>query len=503
MNQLITKKVSQNELAWVFFILTSFLFINFITSAYSPIPWYDEVFYTSPGVNLYLGKGFTSAAWPGWSAENFWAAYVPLYPLLLCVWLKIFGFGIMAARSMNYFFAVLMGLLLWFSSLRFQWIHKAHGRVIFLAAMLFNFDVALSYRSGRQDGLAMLLASMALFSLSIHRKWIRYTALFLVSILCMWTQLPLAVYGVVLGFLFMLIFDRRFFAEYVIMIIGFFAGFFLVLKFYSFFGEADAFMQYNNRYIFWGQNILSKFQNFYIEFPPPGSLILAGGLILFFIFAKKYFLDFHLRLIIFGFSSSIIVPLSMHFAGHFHQFYYWLIFAPLGVCAGILAFDTHFSHHKKFQRILIATLILTVATGLPTRLGLMAIEKESRDHSKVEKFVNNHIAESDTVYADLLVYYAVKKVSKEAYMSTYTLNQEESKKIDVMVIRTDNFMKNFMRFRGHWKLVGRFEAPSSWSGRMRTGGKIYNVPKYRLAIYRRYDSLQPETKYFDPEGSAP
>src|SRR5438045_50028 len=66
------------------------LFIaNVLTAKVTPITLDDEVLLSDAGVNLYMGHGFTSTAWPGQSKSEFWAGNLPLYSACLSVWLKI------------------------------------------------------------------------------------------------------------------------------------------------------------------------------------------------------------------------------------------------------------------------------------------------------------------------------------------------------------------------------------------------------------------------------
>src|SRR2546428_3368047 len=83
-------------------LLLAFLVVNLLTSTRYPYVWIDEVMYSDPAVNLYLGNGLTSTAWYVQSSHEFCAGNVPLHSLLLYLWLKLFGFSILAARRLNY-----------------------------------------------------------------------------------------------------------------------------------------------------------------------------------------------------------------------------------------------------------------------------------------------------------------------------------------------------------------------------------------------------------------
>src|SRR5689334_18193604 len=95
---------SKREIWCVILFLLGFLLVNLATSARYPYVWIDEVMYSDPAVNLYLGNGFTSTAWYAQPSNEFWAGNVPLHSALLYLWMKTFGFSIVAVRSINYFY---------------------------------------------------------------------------------------------------------------------------------------------------------------------------------------------------------------------------------------------------------------------------------------------------------------------------------------------------------------------------------------------------------------
>src|SRR2546422_11523965 len=94
-------------------LLFCFLLLNLLTSTRYPYVWIDEVMYSDPAVNLYLGNGFTSSAWYAQPSTEFWAGNVPLHTLLLYLWLKLFGFSILSVRSLNCVYMTACCWLLW------------------------------------------------------------------------------------------------------------------------------------------------------------------------------------------------------------------------------------------------------------------------------------------------------------------------------------------------------------------------------------------------------
>jgi hypothetical protein len=135
-----------------------YLAVNLATASRLPLAWQDEVMYNDPGVNLYLGNGFVSNAWPAGAPTPFWANYPPLYPLLLSGWLHLTGFGPTAVRApgLVLYLAACLGLLRLVTQA--GWLRAAKWRVLLLVLLFTGFGASWSYRMGRPDSLAALLA---------------------------------------------------------------------------------------------------------------------------------------------------------------------------------------------------------------------------------------------------------------------------------------------------------------------------------------------------------
>ncbi|MDH4276258.1 MAG: hypothetical protein OEW08_14590, partial [Gammaproteobacteria bacterium] len=103
-----------SELAWLLGIFATFFVVNFLTAERFPVVWLDEVMFIDPAINLYLGNGFNSTAWPYQDHDRQFAGYPPLYALLLTVWMHITSIQPTGLRSMNYVFAILStGAIVW------------------------------------------------------------------------------------------------------------------------------------------------------------------------------------------------------------------------------------------------------------------------------------------------------------------------------------------------------------------------------------------------------
>src|SRR4051812_45881368 len=99
--------------AWTIALLSALFFlINLAAFTRQPYVWIDEAYFADPAMNLAQGKGFTSSVWSNSPADQIFVSTAPLYSLTLSVWMKVFGVGMMAVRSFDYFlFAVALALI--------------------------------------------------------------------------------------------------------------------------------------------------------------------------------------------------------------------------------------------------------------------------------------------------------------------------------------------------------------------------------------------------------
>ena len=164
----------------------------------------DEILFTDPAANLYLGHGFTSSAWFAQTQDKFWAGYPPLYSFLLSLWMHCVGFTLSASRTLNYLLGTAAGLMLWLALFRLRWIKLPIARITLVALFLTKLNDIFSTHTGRPDGLAVLLCVAVLLTCSIQRSPLRYRLLICLGALFPWTGLQLIPYTGLLGGLLLL-----------------------------------------------------------------------------------------------------------------------------------------------------------------------------------------------------------------------------------------------------------------------------------------------------------
>jgi hypothetical protein len=234
-------KLLPTEIAIVVLLLILFIGLNIVTSSRLSTVWLDEVLLTDPAANLYLGNGFTSSAWYFQTKDEFWACNAPLYAVLLYHWMLLFGFSLLAVRSINYMFMVISALLIWLSVHRLRLINSSRNRIILTVLLLLGEGVTFNYLSGRYDCLAISLFAVALFVYSIQSTWSRCILLVSIGIFIPVAGVHLIPYAAILCCLLLIYLGRLFIKESVSLAVGSILGIIFLYILYSTNGVANIF----------------------------------------------------------------------------------------------------------------------------------------------------------------------------------------------------------------------------------------------------------------------
>lgn len=166
----------------LFALAAIFLVANWITAANYPA-WTDDVMQIDAGVNLALGQGWSSTAWPSQSRSQFWAGNNPLFPLLLSGWIAAFGFSVWTVRAFGYVLAIASTAIIVGTAWRARWITSAWLGILLVLLVLCDFGTANVYRSGRADVVPMLvIALLASAWFSAQDATARWWQLFLIAL---------------------------------------------------------------------------------------------------------------------------------------------------------------------------------------------------------------------------------------------------------------------------------------------------------------------------------
>lgn len=466
-------KLFNNQYAWlwVVFIL---LAVNVLTVELYTSVWTDEVVYTQPAANAYLGMGFTSTAWLSQSKDAFWISNVPLYPLLLWTWYKIAGFGIFQTRVLDYLLWSLAVFFLGLAARRLGWVRTTWGLCLLAALSFLGSGVTFAYRSGRYDPLAVLLVCFCWLAFSFrHPAW-RYSAILVTSAFFLPVCLALGPFCALMMGLVWLTTGGRYLRELIAMGMGLIIGLGALYVFYRHFGVWDDFLRaitltsqnYYNREAFHqvrvglGTLIARKFANsIVVVFKDWESVLLMLATILpLAVMHKREAPAGHAKLISFVLLVFFTIPFGILMAFAFPIYYWWMRYLPLCVAFVITVEILHRSGHAVIRNILILGGIGLVSSwGLPARLLLASLDLSERNYSKVESLVNNSIGKTDVVCADYQAFYPLERLKVLAYYPVYMmrLTPAEAATINCLIVDPAGAPDLEKKLGGVWIATGQ------------------------------------------------
>ncbi len=457
------------------------LVFNLATAARFPVPWLDEVMFTDPAANLVFGRGFTSCAWPFQPCTAFWAGYPPLYPAVLSLWMRIFGFGPVAVRALDYVLIVAAVLMLWRAVARLGIVATPRGRRWLVALVLLGYGVVFCYRSARVDCLGIALAAALTLAWSIPRRAPRAVAIGALAALLPLTGLQLVVYAVLMAGLLALRRRRAVAAEVASGVAGLAAGTLALFLLYSAMGVWPSFVTATvGARSFAGRGFAATLGQYDRSlggvYKDPSFLVLLAVAIACAVSRGRVggsALGFALAVV-------AVVPATLFLSGVYPVYYSWMAYVPLavGTCALIEA-------EPSARRLAVPGLVLTCAVGLPLVVAWTAVDWADRDHGRVVSALRDVVREDDRVYLDYAAYYVVKPRAAAVYTdrSLRHLTPADAAAVNVLVIVPEQLDGVVRVLGGRW-------APTGVVVRSR-GGRDARVsiwgPRYDLAVYRRVD----------------
>ncbi len=487
-----SQPVTYREPMGLVVILVIFFLINYFTAMLYPIVWLDEVMFTDPAANLYLGHGFHTTAWPNMDKDDFFAGYPPLYSFILSLWMHLTSLSPAGIRSLNYVLMAIAAVVIWVSVVRLRWITTAYRRLALVLIIILGYGVSMSYRSGRPDTLMVLLAATVFLAFTLETAWIRYAVLISFCALFPLAGLQMLPYAAIMSVLLLIYTRKKFIKEVLCIYGGLIIGSIILAAIYFLNGAFDIFLSATSGnasagllglIVFGGEfhheNTLPKDFSFF-------ALFMAGMLL----FTSRWKTN-PIRWdspLSFGLVGSLVIPLGIASVGKFPTYYNWMAYIPLAVCIMATLPQTD---NTLFIRPLKFLLLVTCMIGLPFQLAFAAYDWEDRRYEPVALNVETHVTKDDWVLTDYGAYYAVKIKAAKVFALHYlkTLSADERQRITVLIIDPDYFTKLQTVVGGEWHPVGQEIKPQK---RMLTED-LLNVSarfgifdrKYHLQIYRR------------------
>jgi hypothetical protein len=423
------------------------LFLLFNLSTYSrfPIVWLDEVMYTDPAANLYLGNGFTSSVWFAQGMDEFWASNVPLHQILLYAWMHLFGFSLLSVRSFNYILIIAAVTILWLAVIRLNLVTSSLSRILLIFTILLGYGVSVNYRSGRPDCITILLMSLGLLAYSISSLRWRLIVLGCIGVFLPISGLQTIPFTIIICGLSLLFLGKSFLKEVVALAIGITIGIAFLYILYSTNGVWDDFRATVSVHSFIGTNNASKGFNFLIKSLTGTRFTRDTSLVFLLISSISLTIyqvrndSFRLRSpITFALIESICTVIGMFAVGRFPSYYSWMAYIPLAI-GTFSAFSTiKFNWKNLLHKVFAIFIVITCLSGSVLQAAVAVSSWNYRDYKPVEELVNKNITNNDWVYFDRSAYYPLKNKTNTIFLFLDILSTEEKHKISALVINPDD-----------------------------------------------------------------
>jgi hypothetical protein len=472
-------------------LLACCLAINLSTLERSPTVWIDEVSYIDPGVNLALGKGFTSSAWYSGPKENLWVGNTPLYPLVVAGWVKMFGLDIVPVRLLNFAFYFLAVLVVWigltWSGLLQQW----SSRLWLVALLLMGFGPTYIYRNARPDALSVLLFALVFLACCLERRAARYLLITAASFLLPFAGLGGLPYLALCGLLWLGLVGWRGVGDVVVAGAASACGLLSLYLSYSALGMWEGFrastsghstMMLLDRGL---PVLLARWWNMLKEFRGDISLLaILAGLIAALVvgyFWRAFRLPTRSFLLL---AFAFVVPVVMLIVGTFPVYYGWMSFVPAVFAWALWLDQIPRSDQMLFRRsfALLAGLALgfvVACAGLPLRTALATSQWSARDYEPVRRMVQEVVGPDDVVFGSPQIYYAAKLVARDVYTGSYlqAMSDVERREVSVLLVDPRVFPEMERELGEGWTPVAGDAAVEST--RNEHGANTYNLKAWR------------------------
>lgn len=488
-------------------VILAVIVVNCLTLNLYTTVWMDEANYTDPAANFVLGHGFTSTGWFETNQE-FWSGNTPLHAGLLCLWFRIFDFGMVQTRLFNLLVWSLAVAIICMAARRFRFVKTSSGLCLLAALLMLGDSVTFNYRAGRYDPLMVLLAASAFFAFSIADRRKRLAILFGSTALFLPAAPALGPFAVMMS-LWLLLFTRlRYFKELFTAGCGVAAGAAALFCFYQYHGTWQSFLQvtaiakslnFNPAVsnVFWAKT--ASLPGLYIQ---DKSLVIALLLLLPACWLnRRRWTPGERTFSLFCLTLYGVLPTVFLYVYAFPFYYSWMVYLPICVCT-VSNLEKLTESAAAWKRAALAgSAVLAVSmVGLPMRLALALASSDpgERDYSRVTSFVKSVARPDDIVFADYQVFYAAHALDLKTYYTFYlqVITEEERNSITCLIIdpssatETDKLLKEL---GGNWRVTGE-----SYLNTGKFKSPILNrlFPyyfhqqtnrKYNLAVYRRVE----------------
>jgi hypothetical protein len=439
-----------------------------------------------------IGQGFTSGAWYAQGYESFWAGNVPLYQGILACWMKWFGTGIVAVRSLNILFVVGGVSMLWAALKKLNILSTSGVRLATMALILCSHAGAVWVNIGRPDAIGFTLMAFLLWAFSRDQSKVRLPLLALAAALAPWAAIPLALVVGFAGVAILLFYRARYRTEFVFVALGGVMGTVTLLALYQSQGVLDDFFQ-----------SIFPHSSFFADqircIPPPvgGIKQRMGGLTdytLLCVFAATAFAwlgswrNPQVRaLLAFSLLSLAGVPIFLGGVGVFPMYYAWFAFVP-GLIALMALWESGEIRQPLLRVGILAALGCLVMIGSLRILVTGFIYRADDVNGKAERFVDSVLNENDVVLTQPQAWYGAKMSAHRVYNGyrAPNLTPEEVASMTAVISHPNFFHAQREILKGEWKETGeRLSLPNRNTHRLPFSKWFRDNPTIELHVFRR------------------
>jgi hypothetical protein len=471
------KMTSKPVLALVVALIL-FTAVNVVSSELFPAVWGDEVMFTDPAANLALDGNFVSTAWPDEPDSRTWAANAPLYSLVLAAWIRLLGLSITSVRSFNLFLVFGASLIFLKAARRGGLLQLNSSAVIAAVVALFDYGVAFNYRAGRYDCMGMVLVAAAAYGAS--REWsLRLLLVFAACVAMPAAGLQVALYMGIVFFLALIVFGRAAVPTVAAGVCGLVAGAALLLGTLVQQGVLDVFLSTAGRLRTIADGSWPKDPSFWLVLLATIVQMARSG-------QQAWWRQRELSFLA---SVGVFAPLLIYAGGRFPTYYTWMSVLPLSALLFTLIERSKTRANLIGSGVVAGLVTIACLLGLPLQLASGMFYGHARSYEEVRRLVGP-IGATDVVVYDSSAYYAVRPAASKIYLVEYVLdgkwmNDEQRRRVNIMVVRREQFQAISERLGGGWQSSGKSPPAESELPffRRKFGDKLVAV--YDLQVFRR------------------
>ena len=351
----------------------------------------------------------------------------------------------------------------------------------------------VNYRNGRYDGFGALLTSALFWLMSIKSKRTRLCCLFVVCLFVPWAGLQFMPVLFTAGVFLFLIFRWRFWMEIAVSFLASVLGvaaFFLVAADN---GRLSTLLTFIRRQKI-GVNVISDWIHngqliLYNYIPADFSLpfLFAATAIVFVHLLRHKKITLHSGIFL-GILFDVLLSIVMLTVAKLPTYYSYMVVIPIAValCSGLALCEP-----GKLRNAALILCVLSAVAGAGLHAAAYIGNRQDRNYSHLEQFVDQTVQADDIAYVDIRGYLAVRQRARDAYFPETEeriiplMSQQQKDSITVLLIPSSELEYTTNGLGGQWRETGQMFAPT---GRNIFGNRRLGLVTFRpidLKVYRR------------------